>query len=240
MDNSLKVYKSAKDYIIELLIDKSDKNNLGRRVYDSNYAKYRTEKAFVTRIYNKWDNQNEISEIRSDFDSKFIYRRGQFISELHYNNNDDDEVYVEGIHFYLTEEAAYYHNFHYFLGNGIYTGEYKSYFDDGKLKCKCQYYAGKIDGLYLEYNNSGTLVSRYHIKDGLFEFWHNNGNPKEKYTIVNSQKQGSYEKWYENGDLETKCFYDENGNFDGIYQYWYKDPKHFMICHYKNGKLIPS
>ena len=120
-----KVYKSCGSYIVTLNILKDSKHNLFRRnVVDSSKAKFRCSKAFVIDITHKYTNE-KIDEIESDYSRDFIYRVG------HYVFSDFDLPLVEtcsrGIHFYLTEECAYYHNVPYKYRDCI----HKSWFSCG-------------------------------------------------------------------------------------------------------------
>lgn len=142
-DNILRAYKSAYDYIIELEIDMiKSKNNLSRNVFDIYHAKFRCDKAYVVRICNKYTGE-EIDSITSKFDSKFIYKEGNYIQALDYNENVN-AICTTGIHFYCSKEAAYYHDFEV---HDHFTGVYKNWDDDGKLLNKTYYINGtRIDG----------------------------------------------------------------------------------------------
>lgn len=166
MDNTLRVYKSAKDYIIELIIDKSEKNNLDRKVYNSLYAKYRVEKAYVDKIYNKWNNELEVDEISSDIDCDFVYRKGQYISILDHNSCVND---IE-IFFYLTKDPAFHNRLDYAieLSSPSYTGEYKTFYEDGRLWEVYQYKNGYKDGLYIHYDNNGEIICRANYKNDIY------------------------------------------------------------------------
>lgn len=206
----IKVYKSAGDFIIELIINKADRNNLNRNVHDKNYAKYRIERAFVDKIYHKFNNKKELTEIISDWDANFKYRKGEYVTEITYDP-DIDNVCTTGIHFYLTFEAAYYHNFGY---PNNYTGEYKSWYSNGRLEVICQYNRGRKNGLYIAYNIDGVMILKSNLKndlrDGLVEYWYDNGNNKERYSIVDGNREGLYEEWNENGQIKERVFY-KNG-----------------------------
>lgn len=132
----IKGYKSAHDFIIQLNIT-SPFNNLSRRVEDKNYAKYRCDQAYVDKIYNKFT-KHEIDCIQSDFDNNFIYKKGQYVFVNNYDH-DINNICTNGIHFYLSEEAAFFHNIKDYIYINEYTGIYKEWDNDGQTKIWLQY-----------------------------------------------------------------------------------------------------
>src|SRR5271154_5990956 len=122
---NMKAYKSAGNYIIELEIPEDALTNLDRQsVVDKSHAKFRCDKAFVTKIQNK-DNSNDlVNSIQSDYDKNFIYEMGKLIVDSNYDKNID-AICTDGIHFYLSEEAAFFHN------NSVIDGIGKKWYDNG-------------------------------------------------------------------------------------------------------------
>jgi len=183
--SSIVGYKSANNSIIELEINKSTRTNLNRKVINSNHARYRTEIAFVTKIYNKFS-RKEINHIESDVDKSCIYYKGKYISVDNYDNNNDI-VYTSGIHFYLTFETAFYHNFD-FTG---YTGEYKTWYASGALESKINYINGLKNGLNQMWYENGKLMlssmNKDNKLDGLCMRWSSDGVLKYKSIYKNGQ-----------------------------------------------------
>jgi hypothetical protein len=144
-------YTSANNHIIKLDIEQNSKNNLKRTVYDQNHALYRTNKARVIKIYGKI-NRHEKDNIESDNDPDFIYSiyRSYYIDDY----EDNNKPYGKGIYFYLTEEAAHFQNF---LPNTNYTGEYKQWYQDGRLYYKINYSKGK-QGIFQVFFPDGSLA----------------------------------------------------------------------------------
>lgn len=158
-------YKSAGNYIIKLDVGQCDnKNNLERKVDDKNYAIYRTNKAYPVKIYNK-RNGLEIDNIRSDYNSNFIYSLYRFATIDNYDDNN--KPYGKGIYFYLSEEAAYYHNLD---TESNYTGTYKQWYPDGNLFLKINYVKGKKRGKYEVYFPNGTLGYQCNYVNGMITY----------------------------------------------------------------------
>ena len=210
---TLRGYKTASDYIIELDIDSDVITNLNRCVKDKNYAKYRCGEAYVVKIYHK-DSEHEINLIKSDYDDTFIYTTGTKVKVKNFNTNID-EICTTGIHFFLTKEAAYYHN----LDDNNYSTTslvFKSWSDDGQLIRMYNRTNGKLNGSY--------------------EMWNNNGIPQIKCNYNDDKKNGLYEEWFLNGKQYIKCNYTDD-EMDGLYEEWYPNGILTLKCNYKKGKV---
>lgn len=234
-ENIIRVYKSARDHIIELDIDLSiTRTNLNRKVVNKDYAKYRCDKAYVVKISNKITG-NETDCIASDNNSVFQYKEGETVSERSYDD-DIEIVCTKGIHFYLTKEAAYFHNF---TSDETYTGVYKNWNDDGQLVLQINYTNGSINGLYEIWNNFGILWSvETYIngkREGECKKWYFNGKLYKEYTYKNDVKNGLYIKWYDNGQLQIEANY-ANGVLNGTYRSWNKNGAIIYNRTYKNGQ----
>jgi hypothetical protein len=145
------VYKSCNNFIVTLKIDLSEQNNLCRKVYDDQYAKYRCKRALVVSIVNKDDEKLTWNSIASDFTNSnlnggsnmkpFIYKVGEWV-ETEYDD-DATKVCAKGIHFYKSKEAAFYHSRENYLPF-TFTGEIKMWSDDGHPIEFIQYDGGYV------------------------------------------------------------------------------------------------
>lgn len=254
--NKLLVYKSAQDNIIELILDRSDRNNLCRKVKNYKYAKYRTEKAFVNKIYNKFDETKELKSTASDMNRKFIYTKGKLVS-TDYNDNIND-VCTNGIHFYITKEAAFYHciDTSNYSGpyrawhhngspdiianyvNGYKNGNYIMFHENGKIKEKCNYKNGTINGEVLNYHYNGNMQSKYKTindsKEGLYQVWYENGNLNLEHNYINDSKHGVAKSFHKNGNICTYCTY-KHDKPHGLYRQWNDKGKLIVEIMYING-----
>lgn len=218
MDNKsqmLRGYKSADQNIIELDIDLSSvTTNLNRNVIDKKFAKFRCNKAFVVDIYDKFSNQ-KLECVYSDYDKNFRYEKGQYVDVLEYEENENI-ICDKGIHFYLTKEAAYYHNLNKILKL---NGTYKKWTDDGLLHEECIY----VDG----------------IKNGLEKRWHKNGQLCVKCNYLNDKKNGECIIWYNNGQIDQICNY-INGKLEGLFEAWSYEGKILYREFYKDNFCIKA
>lgn len=199
----MKVYKSAgerNDYLVTLeLTDTSDSNtNLSRKVDIPLFAKYRCKKAFVVSIEHK-NTGKSVNFIESTYDSTFIYKVGEHISDKYYDANTNN-ICSRGIHFYKTKEQALYWQWQ------PVNGPYKRWYENGQLQLECGYKNDKLEGPYKWWYGNGKLSVEHGYKDGKLEgpykSWHENGQiSKEECEYEGGELIGPYKSWYPNGEL---------------------------------------
>ena len=92
-------YKEANGYIVELeiLSDARRCSATGR--------KCRCDKAKVLSIQNMDGSIADITEVASNYDSSFMYRVGEIVQELNFNEDRWNEC-SEGIHFFINRQEA--------------------------------------------------------------------------------------------------------------------------------------
>ena len=92
-------YKKANGYIVELeiLSDARRCSATGR--------KCRCDKAKVLSIQNMDGSIADITEVASNYDSSFMYRVGEIVEELNFNEDRWNEC-SEGIHFFINRQEA--------------------------------------------------------------------------------------------------------------------------------------
>ena len=92
-------YKEANGYIVELeiLSDARRCSATGR--------KCRCDKAKVLSIQNMDGSIADITEVASNYDSSFMYRVGESVEELNFNEDRWNEC-SEGIHFFINRQEA--------------------------------------------------------------------------------------------------------------------------------------
>src|SRR5580700_9193907 len=137
MSAQFTAYKHANDCFIVVLQSLPDTiSNLGRPgVVDMYHAKFRMNRALVVDIYHR-DTKEKKTSVTSMHDSNFVYTVGQIVSEPRYDP-DQSEVCTQGIHFFLTEEAAY--HFGYIECLTPENGVVKSWSDNGRLEYEVHY-----------------------------------------------------------------------------------------------------
>lgn len=214
--NELMVYKSGgknHDYLITLKLSLNDgrtKTNLSRtsEFFDKNYAKFRTNRAYVVDIVNKKTNE-KVTTIESNFTSSFKYKVGEMIEEKSYDTYNNS-VCSSGIHFFLSQERAYFYD-GYHLENGV----FKHWGDDGKL-CEISHYKNnKLDGL-------------------LTEFYASTGNKMRENNYIDGKLNGLCRNWFEDGTLNIEAFYKDD-KLHGIHKEFHKNGKLFIEKNYANN-----
>ncbi len=164
------VYKAAGpnyNYIVTLLIlldDSETKTNLDRdNVFDKEYAKFRTNKAFVVFIYNK-HTLEKVNFISSNRKGKRInYVMGEYVYEDKYDDNKNI-VCGEGIHFFLNKERA--------ISYGTVSckdGVYPSWNENGRQISSAEFKESKLNGNYYRWNDDGKLIKHCYYKNNIRE-----------------------------------------------------------------------
>ena len=92
-------YKKASGYIVELEIPEDAKR------LSATTRKCRCSKAKVLRILNYNKEILDIIEVRSDYDSNFVYKVGEIVSVDNFNEDRFDECST-GIHFFINFQEA--------------------------------------------------------------------------------------------------------------------------------------
>ena len=227
-------YKKCRDgriVVLEIL----EKHNEDRRdIVDKQFAKMRCSKARVIRIYNMHDQSIEYDEAYGIYDKTFKYTVGEVVEPVDEFDNYLDEVCGSGIHYFLTEEPAYYWKYK------PENGPYESWNSNGQMWMRYTYKNGKPDGLYESWQSNGLMDTRYTYKngelDGLWESWYENGKMSVRCTYKNGEFDGLYESRYSNGQMRVRCTY-KNGKLDGPSESWYLNGQIWKRCTFKNGKF---
>ena len=90
-------------------------------------------------------------------------------------------------------------------------------------------YNGSVDGPLLKLNKINGQL------DGAFEKYYSNGQLESKKFFKNGELDGVVEKYYSNGQLETKGIF-KNGELDGVVEKYYRNGQLESKGIFKNGK----
>ncbi|MBU1213497.1 MAG: hypothetical protein KJ587_19855 [Alphaproteobacteria bacterium] len=87
---------------------------------------------------------------------------------------------------------------------------------------------------------NGQMKSRisYNVNgqlNGSYERWYEDGQQREKSNYVNGQRHGPYESWYTNGQQCTKGNY-ANGQLNGPCERWYENGQQLEKGNHVNGQ----
>lgn len=215
----MKVYKASKNAIITLeLLPHSKTNEKRVDIVNSDYAKYRTNKALVVSIINPITNI-KLTEDRSIYDNNFVYRVGEIVIEKYYNE-DINDVCIYGIHYFKTYEAAlsWYYEHH-----DKKDGNYIGWYDNGRKYYESNYVNGKKHGKQYRWYNNGQLNYEYNYIDGKKHgeqyCWYDNGFKRYECNYIDGEKHGKQHGWFFSGrkEYEVNYFY---GKLHGKQKYW--------------------
>lgn len=214
--------------LITLCLPVDARTNQGRKdIVDAQYAKYRSDKAFVLKIEDEYGNYFVDAVPRfyrttreEDYDEngalKFVYRVGEVI-ECPKFDRDIEKVWVPGIHYFVDKTVA------------------------------LSFQNERTNGLHIRATDNGTLTHKYNIKDGsrdgngfyrnisggiVYEQEYKNGTPHGKFTMrtdkgvlleqveyVDGERHGWMYEYRKNGSLHRMIYYDK-GCLKGIAKEW--------------------
>lgn len=219
-------YKKCRDNkIVELEI--LGQNNENRPdIYDKNFAKMRCSKARVLKIYDMFDESLKYDTAFSMrcIDSDFAYKVGKIV-EPDYYDSTIETVCTNGIHYFLTKEAAFGYGFREYLLAHTYTGEIVDYFDDGRIHYRYNYVNGLLEGIVIGYFQNGEIdFQQRYEKDklnGISEVYHFLAPHfvSRRISFKNGVKDGIFESFYENGKIEKRGNY-KDGKEIGLFESW--------------------
>jgi hypothetical protein len=143
--NDITVFKSAGDCIVVLSFNPTTiPNNLNRGgVIFKDTAKYRCKEAKVVDIYKKFNSNKHLTSVKSDHNPSFIYTINQIVKVDDYDDENDDDVCSTGIHFFLTEDAAYHYNLLQYISSNF-NGRFVVYEDNGRKLYEYLYEKGRL------------------------------------------------------------------------------------------------
>ena len=224
-------YKKCQNDRIVVLEILGNHNEEREVIVDKQFAKMRCAKAKVIRIYDMHDNSIEYKEAFGIHDETFRYEINKVVEPNEEFDENLNNVCASGIHYFLTEEPAYY--WKYMPKNGT----YKVWCDNGLMHMRCTFKNGNEDGLYEIWYSNGQMMKRCICKngkfDGLCETWRNNGQMWERFTHKNGEFDGLYESWHRNGQMSERHTF-KNGKYDGLFESWHNNGQILDRRIYKN------
>ena len=98
--------------------------------------------------------------------------------------------------------------------DGLQEGEWKFYHVNNYLESKNQYLKGELNGLSINYYNTGAVESEKNYKngyaDGLFKAYYRNNQLQKMGYFVDDLKQGYWIGYFPNGKLEYEYYYEND------------------------------
>ena len=155
--------KLRNDYIAELeILGKTNENR--DDIANPQYAKYRTSKVKVLKIFHMNDEMQVIQQMNGFYDENFIYIVGK---EMHVSDYDENvnNVCSQGIHYFKTQYQAKMWNL--YLNNC--TGKYIAWHENGNKKLEGEYKNGNYEGKWISWYENSTLQYEWEYKNGNYE-----------------------------------------------------------------------
>lgn len=225
VDDESYVYKLCKNsdennwLIVLQKLQDTITNEDRKNVINSDFAKHRANKLKVIEITNI----NDASIKRTSIVNKFslnnitktlVYSVGEIVESDSFDENHD-EIYSNGIHYFKTLAGAYFYRF----TPKNYSGLWLEWFNNGEKYS---------EGFYLNGERTGNWI-----------YWHRNGQKLEEGTYVNGDRFGHWNSWYSTGKRESSGKY-VDGKHSGVWVYWNSKDQKETKWKYLNGKLCCS
>ncbi len=126
---------------------------------------------------------------------------------------------------------------------GRYDKEACTWHPNGQLASKAFYLHGNLEGKQIEYDENGQLKHEATFTNGVMTHlkkWHPNGQlALESEKNMKGEDEGSFRSWYEEGQKEIECAYQE-GEFNGSFNQWFSNGQQKIQSHYLMGQLQGS
>ena len=205
------IYKACKNSIVILELSPDSITNEHREgVIDSNFAKFRTNKAKVISITDPLTNK-KMNVDYSMRDPTFLYTVGELVEAIF--DPVINRVCSSGVHYFKT-----------------YKGAFSWYYANNK----------KINGKYIGYNKNGRKMSEANYKDGKREGkqeeWYDNGQKMIEANYTDGEMEGKQEEWYDNGQKMIEANY-KDGKNEGKREGWCYNGQKSYEHYYKDGML---
>lgn len=217
---------------------------------------YQKQKKLVTKAKEKdlfesdlHDQLEELSDLNRDY-YKLNKSTMSKIEEFIRKNSHEFCVDEDGKEFDLNfsgECKSYHQNGNprdiFYLKNGTITGEYRTYFESGQLQEVVIYNNGKPTGETEVFYENGshryrvTLDTVKHVFK--YEWFYENGNPKrlEYKTQTQNKKTGEYKEWYNDGQLAETGIYTSQHEHERDWLEFYQDGSKKLEADFQHGKL---
>jgi len=206
-------YKKLLDNRICVLQIIGECNEDRKYVIDKQYAQFRCSKAKVLQIYETTGttvgtvvsggtigiHKKIYKEGMSIFAIKLKYKVGEIVETFY----DPSENSRNGIHYFLTEDAAYWYNFHKPYN---YSGDLKEFYENGIMWYHHKYTDGCQDGLQIGFHQNGNKWYEYHFSQqryhGRQQTWDGRGNLSSISNYVYGIPKGIFRSWDTDGNIE--------------------------------------
>ena len=213
-------YKKLQNgYIAKLeILGKTNENR--KNIANPQYAKYRTSKVKVLKIFHMNGEVNNaepqmndetqiIEQMNGLYDKNFVYIVGkEMLSDY---DEDVNVMCSQGIHYFKTLEQAKMWNLYSSPPSPLYTGKYIEWWDNGNKFYEKEFKDGRIEGKWIVWYEGGTTRCEGEYKNGKEEGkhteWYENGNTKEKGEYKDGKKEGKWIRWWESGTLQYEGEY---------------------------------
>lgn len=144
----------------------------------------------------------------------------------------EQNIYCKGTHsFYLTAKFS--------CKNGVYDGNYHSWYEGGQGKFAAYYRDGKKSGMHQRWYKNGQMEFEGNYLNGneygAHSLWHENGQLKSEGVYTDGKACNLHQSWHDNGQLKSEGNYND-GEKQGIHKSWHTNGALSYQSEYIDGK----
>ena len=125
--------------------------------------------------------------------------------------------------------------------DGLKTGTWTTFYNDGRVKSISSYLAGKLSGVLVNFTDKGQVELQANYKDGLLNGdWatYNNGSrKKEERSYIMGKLNGINKHYSRSGKLQKEIGF-KNDLQHGIFKYYDDDGNITLEYEYKDGEKV--
>lgn len=208
-------YKKLANNLLAILEIYDIHNEKRSGIVNPNYAQFRAAKVRCIQIYDIFSHKehNVGYSIRNN---NFKYEVGTMVTVDDFDLNDNDEIIGRGIHYFKSEDAAYWYYFKIFNN---YTGSYFHYNINGRLVIEGSYQLGKCHGKWITWYDNGVKRDEGCYNNGkyngLWTFYQDNGKKRRAGSYVNNIKSDGWKYWNFRG---KQIYHTPDGSYTEYYR----------------------
>jgi len=128
----------------------------------------------------------------------------------------------------------------YYLNGTIFSGKFTCHDDNGVLRRQGHIVNGKLDGVTEFYGRNGILQESILYRENhpvVRTFYRKNSNPAYKQSMLKGIEHGVWEKYYMNGKIKERLYFD-NGKPIDICSQWDKKGRVSMETDYTKDTIV--
>ena len=125
--------------------------------------------------------------------------------------------------------------------DGKRDGKFLTYWENGKRRGDSKYKNDNFDGIFILYHENGNKHIETNYKDGKIEGlycgYNEKGQKIENFNYISNKREGNYTIYHENGNLRHVGNYRNDEIHGKLYQYYRSNEQLMLEINYTDGKI---